>query len=173
MIAYLLIVLLIIVSNVYNNYCMYSWVNKMDIKQFGFLLTDITRLMRREYQKKASKMTPMQGRALVYVARNEGIRQVALAELLEIQPITLARLIDFLAEEDLVERRVDPTDRRAYCLYLKEKAGDVLEQIDDIVCKVREKALKGLSEDQVQNLIHSLENVHTNLSGESVSKPTK
>ena len=62
----------------------------------GFLLADVSRLMRRAFQQRSvnSALSLAQARALVYVSRHEGIRQVELAELLDIQPITLARLID-------------------------------------------------------------------------------
>lgn len=128
---------------------------------------DTIRLMRREYQKQALPLTYMQSRALYGVHRYEGIRQVALAELLEIQPITLARLIDQLAEEGLVERRVDPTDRRAYCLYLKEPAYACLQSINVVKDLVRNKALNGLNEAQIAAVVEALQVMHDNLSCDS------
>jgi DNA-binding MarR family transcriptional regulator len=139
----------------------------MQINNIGFLLTDIIRLMRREYLKSDLCMTPMQVRALVYVSHYEGIRQVQLAEMLDIQPITLARLIDQLAEDNLVERRPDPKDRRAYGLYLMEKSTPLLEKIDIEVKRVREKALQGLTEEQINATMDALLIMHTNLSTDS------
>ncbi|UTV99644.1 MarR family transcriptional regulator [Marinomonas rhizomae] len=139
----------------------------MQTNNIGFLLTDIIRLMRREYLKSDLCMTPMQARALVYVSHYEGIRQVQLAEMLDIQPITLARLIDQLAEDNLVERRPDPKDRRAYGLYLMAKSAPLLEKIDVEVKRVREKALQGLTDEQVTVLQGALSVMHTNLSAES------
>ena len=76
-------------------------------RSLPFLLHDITRLMRRNFHRRAQSlgMTQAQYRALAHLARNEGTNQVALAEVLDIQPITLARIVDRLAECGLVERR--------------------------------------------------------------------
>ncbi len=84
----------------------------------GFLIGDVQRLMRRQFQQQleGSCLTLAQARALVHIARSEGIRQVDLAERLDIQPITLARQLDQMAENGLVERRSDPHDRPAYQL---------------------------------------------------------
>ncbi|MCW4630355.1 MULTISPECIES: MarR family winged helix-turn-helix transcriptional regulator [Marinomonas] len=139
----------------------------MQTNNIGFLLTDIIRLMRREYSKSDLCMTPMQARALVYVSRYEGVKQVQLAEMLDIQPITLARLIDQLAEDCLIERCPDPKDRRAYGLYLMEKSTPLLEKIDIEVKRVHEKALQGLSEEQVAALRDALAVMHINLSADS------
>ena len=83
----------------------------------GFLLADVSRLMRREFAQRMggrlSSLTFAQARALVHLSRSEGLRQIELANLLEVQPITLARLIDQLDARGLVERRADPDDRRA------------------------------------------------------------
>ncbi len=132
-------------------------------REIGFLLTDVKRLMRREYLKSELPITPMQARALVYVSRFEGIRQVALAEILEIQPITTARLIDQLSEDNLVVRRQDPTDRRAYCLYLAEGARQRLDQIGSLVADVNQKALAGIPAEEVETLVRLLKTMHSNL----------
>ena len=139
----------------------------MQTNNIGFLLTDIIRLMRREYLKSSLDMTPMQARALVYVSHYEGIRQVQLAEMLDIQPITLARLIDQLAEDSLVERRPDPQDRRAYALYLTKNAGQCLDAIDIEVKRVKEMALEGLTPEQISVMMDALDVMHTNLSKDS------
>ncbi|MEL0635346.1 MULTISPECIES: MarR family winged helix-turn-helix transcriptional regulator [Marinomonas] len=138
----------------------------MSTENISFLMVDIIRLMRREYQQREMSLTYMQARALLCVQRSEGMRQVALAELLEIQPITLARLIDQLSEDGLVERRQDPTDRRAYCLYLKEPALERLKIINAIKDEVRDKTLNGLNEDQIATVVEALQLMHTNLSSE-------
>jgi DNA-binding MarR family transcriptional regulator len=135
----------------------------MQTNNISFLLTDVIRLMRREYSKSNLAMTPMQARALVYVSHYEGIRQVQLAEMLDIQPITLARLIDQLAEDNLVERRPDPQDRRAYGLYLTKSAGQCLDKIDIEVKRVKEKALQGLTPEQISIMMDALLVMHTNL----------
>jgi DNA-binding MarR family transcriptional regulator len=80
-----------------------------------FLVVEVSRLMRREFYDRleGSDLSQSQARALKHIAHNEGLKQRDLAELLEVQPITLARLVDQLEEMKLVERRPDPEDRRA------------------------------------------------------------
>ncbi len=133
------------------------------VREIGFLITDVKRMMRRQYLKQDMSVTPMQARALVYVSRNEGLRQVALAEILEIQPITTARLIDQLSEDGLVERRPDPKDRRAHCLYLAEGARSRLDEIDLFVENVNQKAVEGMSLEEIKQLTRLLKIMHTNL----------
>lgn len=131
----------------------------------GFLVNDISRLMRRAFQQKldGSDLTLAQARTLVYVSRHEGVRQVDLAELLEIQPITLARLIDQLAEAGLVERRADPGDRRAYRLHLTAAAAPRLAAIRQVASSVRAHAFAGLDKQQIASLAAALQKMHDNL----------
>src|SRR3546814_4821449 len=84
-------------------------------RSLGFLLNDVSRLMRRNLNRRvqALGLTQSQWRALAYLSRQEGINQVTLADTLEVQPITLARLIDRLEAAGWVERRRHPSDRRA------------------------------------------------------------
>src|SRR5690606_41870172 len=83
----------------------------------GFALADVTRLMRRAFRHRlrGSEFTYNQARVLVYLANESeaGIRQIELADRLEMQPIALSRVIDQLADRGVVERRCDPTDGRA------------------------------------------------------------
>ena len=97
----------------------------------GFLLADVSRMMRRAFNKhlEGSSLTLAQARALVYAARHEGIRQSHLAEMLEILPITLTRLIDQLVEDGFVERRPDPNDRRAHQIFITKQAPPTLNSI--------------------------------------------
>nr|HMN53670.1 MarR family transcriptional regulator [Sphingopyxis sp.] len=97
----------------------------------GFLLNDSARLYRRAFnaRTKASGITALQWRLITYLKRHEGIRQGPLADLIEVEPITLSRMLDRLAEAGLVERRADPTDRRAWRLYLTPRAADLLLSI--------------------------------------------
>ncbi|MGK2871100.1 MAG: MarR family winged helix-turn-helix transcriptional regulator [Alphaproteobacteria bacterium] len=145
--------------------------NNTDPKQsLGFLLHDISRLMRRDFNRRVEgfELTQVQWRTLAHLARHEGVRQVALAEILEIQPITLARLIDRLQALELVERRPDPDDRRAIQLYLTSKAQPVLDALWDQSAQTREAALEGFSESQCEQLIHMLIRVKANL-GDAVT----
>ena len=133
----------------------------------GFLLADVSRLLRRTFEQslEGSTLTLAQARALVYVARREGLRQVELAELLEVQPITLARLIDQLAGAGLVERRADPQDRRAYRVFLTAAAAPQLAAIEQAAALIRAEALVGLDDRQIDGLLVALRRMRDNLSG--------
>src|SRR3546814_15350494 len=95
----------------------------------GFLIGDASRMLRRIFNERVTPLglTQAQWRALVHLSRNEGLNPVSLAELLEVQPITVARLIDNLVAAGLVERRPDPNDRRPQRLFLPNQATPVLD----------------------------------------------
>lgn len=132
----------------------------------GFLLGDVQRLMRREFQRQleGSNLTLAQARALIHIARSEGIRQVELAERLDIQPITLARQLDQLADNGLIERRNHPSDRRAYQLYLTGAAAPYLARIKQASEQVHQLAIGELGEEATNALCQSLKILRTNLS---------
>jgi len=137
----------------------------MDTDSLGFLLSDVSRLLRRTFQQRmeSSELTFVQARVLVNVSRYEGIRQVDLAELLELQPIALVHLIDQLADSGLVERRVDPTDRRAYQLFLTPAAAPHLAAIKQIGAAIQVEMLHGLNKQQADLVLSSLRIVRNNL----------
>jgi MarR family transcriptional regulator, transcriptional regulator for hemolysin len=134
---------------------------------FGFLLHDTARLMRRDFERRSrgTGLTRAQWAVLAYLARSEGTSQAALAEMLEIEPITLVRLLDRLEGAGWVERRPDPTDRRVRRLYLTPTARPLMEQFQELATATREAALRGLSETERNHLTDLLLKVRTNLSG--------
>ena len=131
----------------------------------GFLLADVSRLMRHAFRQRleGSSLTLAQARALIYVSRHEGMRQVELADMLEIQPISLARLIDQLAAARLVERRADPADRRAYQLFLRPAAAAHLAAIEQVATAIRADALAGINKQQADTLLFALNTMRDNL----------
>jgi DNA-binding MarR family transcriptional regulator len=90
----------------------------------GLLVSDIARLLRRNMDRRLQSLglTQAQWRAIARLARSEGMTQAALAESLEIQPITLTRLVDRMEKAGWVERRTHPLDRRAVQLYLAPRS---------------------------------------------------
>jgi DNA-binding MarR family transcriptional regulator len=134
-------------------------------ESFGYLVTDIIRLMRRSFARRLgdSPLTLNEIRALKHVARNQGVRQIDLAEMLEIQPIQLARLIDRLAKLKLVERKVVPEDRRAYHIHLLPAADEVISSFEKVASVVLEDAMKGLSSEQFSAMLESLNHIRNNL----------
>ena len=140
----------------------------MDLdRSFGFLVHDVARLFGRRFNQRALLflgLTRAQCKVLGYLARNEGINQAGLADLLEIKPMTLVRQIDRMEEDGWIERRADPTDRRARRLVLTEKARLILARILDLSNEVRTEAFAGLSGAEGRYLIGLLARVHGNLS---------
>src|SRR5215469_18612532 len=98
---------------------------------FLFTLGEVQRLMRAYADKEAARfgITRAQWAVLAKVERNEGMKQTELAEQMEMQPITLTRLIDKLCENDWIERRGDENDRRVYRLYLRKPGRQLLGKL--------------------------------------------
>jgi len=133
---------------------------------FGFLLHDIARLMRKRFDQRARNLglTRAQWQVLAHLARHEGINQTGLAEILEIEPITVGRLIDRMEEAGWVERRPHPSDRRARLLYLAVKARPVFDRMLALGEGVREEALCGLPQAIRDRLMTTLITIRSNLS---------
>ena len=136
-------------------------------RTLGFLLHDTSRLMRRRFIQKAREdslpLNRSEASLMRHVAREQGINQVTLAAQLDIEPVTVARLIDRLEADGLVERRPDPNDRRVWTVWLTRSADAMLERIEQIVLAVRQEALGGLSAEQQAVLTELLVSVRGNL----------
>ncbi len=132
----------------------------------GFLLNDVARLMRRDFDARVESLglTQSQWRAIAHIARLEGCNQVTLAEQLEIKPITLTRLIDRLSESGWVVRQPDPRDRRAIQLHLTDKSRPLITMMQEKALQTRAEALKGLSENECTALTRTLQIMKANLS---------
>jgi DNA-binding MarR family transcriptional regulator len=131
----------------------------------SFVLHDVARLLRKRFEQRsrASGLTRAQWQALAYLALHEGIHQNKLADLIEIMPITLARLLDKMEARGLIERRPDPADRRAWLLYLTPKAYPLLEIMRGNGSKTRDEAFAGLSSETQQHLLQTLSLIKSNL----------
>jgi DNA-binding MarR family transcriptional regulator len=135
-------------------------------ESLGTMISDVARLMRRTFDERARGIgvTRPQWRVLTMLKRHEGINQGGLAELLEVEPITLCRMIDRLQEASLVERRADPSDRRAWRLFMTEKAHDLLDELRPMAIDMFDNAQTGLDAAERARLIQMLSRVRTNLS---------
>lgn len=131
----------------------------------GFLLSDVARLLRRRFDERARAIgvTRAQWRTLTVLSRNEGANQGTLAELLEVEPITLCRMIDRLADAGHVERRRDPGDRRAWNIYLTDRSRPLLDQLRGLAEGVIDGALAGIDTESRARLIATLERLRDNL----------
>lgn len=134
-------------------------------RSFGFLMHDVSRLLRKSFDRHASAigLTRAQWRVLAHLSRNEGVKQAGLAEILEIKPITLARLLDRLDAHGWVERRSDPMDKRARRLFLTRKGRAIIRELRVVALSVRAEALSGLTDAEQDLLIDQLRVVKENL----------
>ncbi len=134
-------------------------------RSLGFLLGDVSRLVRKRFDERAQALdlTRAQWRVLAQLRRREGLNQRALAEVLEIENITLTRHIDRLEAKGLVERRLDPSDRRARTLYLRPKTRALLGKLRRLSEETRAQALAGISEQEAEQFIDTLLKIKANL----------
>ncbi len=142
-------------------------IHEIPSRTLGFVLSDVARLLRKRFELRARAttlgLTRAQSSVLAYLARQEGINQAALAQILDLEPITLARLLDRLQAAGLIERRADPKDRRAHLLYLTEAAYPLLDRIFALAAEVREEALAGIPEPDRSRLLDMLIAMKSNL----------
>jgi MarR family transcriptional regulator for hemolysin len=134
----------------------------------GFLFNDISRKLRRHFDAQMSQfgLTQAQWQALLTVATFEGCTQKELADVLEVQPISMARLIDRMARGGWVRREPDPNDRRAHRLFLTSQCDPVLELAQAASKKIVAKAYEGMSQLDQERLLAYLEHIKLNLQNE-------
>jgi MarR family transcriptional regulator for hemolysin len=128
---------------------------------------DVARLMKTyaDQRARAFGISRAQWGVLMRLHLNEGLNQADLAEILDLQPITLTRLLDGLAANGLIERKPDPNDRRANRLYLTPAALPLLEQLNKLGADMMGSVLDGIDRGTVERMLHDLEDVRTNLRG--------
>src|SRR5690606_1734846 len=126
---------------------------------------DVSRLVRRRFDARARDLglTRAQWRVLAQLRRREGINQASLAEIMEIEPITLGRHIDRLVEKGFVERRPDPSDRRARRLYLLSGVQPVLDRLREMSQITRNEALRDIPEAEAERLTELLLKIKENM----------
>ncbi|MEZ5765934.1 MAG: MarR family transcriptional regulator [Xanthobacteraceae bacterium] len=136
-----------------------------NLKTLGFLVHDVARLLRKRFEQHArgSGLTRSQWQVLAYLERNEGIHQGGLAELLEVEPITLGRIVDRLQEMGLVERRPHSSDRRVWRLHLTPKALPKLAEIGVLGERTRAEALADIPQAEREQLLQTLTQLKSNL----------
>jgi MarR family transcriptional regulator for hemolysin len=134
-------------------------------REFAFSLNDVARMLRTFADHRGSQLgiTRAQWVVLVRLDRFEGLKQSELADMLDLQPITLTRLLDKLCESGLIERRADPNDRRAKRLYLTAAARPMLAQLGDLGEELMATALAGVEREAVEKMVAQLAIVKENL----------
>lgn len=134
-----------------------------------FLLNDVARLLRVDADKRARQhgMTRAQWAILIWLERQPGISQKELSEILEVEPISVARLIDRLESRGMVERRPDPRDRRIWRLHLMAPAHDALAEIDFQRAEMTRMVTAGISEDSIESMTETLMRMKSTLTREA------
>jgi DNA-binding MarR family transcriptional regulator len=127
-------------------------------REILFQLIDVARAVRTYVDQCARRhgMTRAQWGALMRLERQEGMTQAEMAESLEIQPISLVRLIDRLCDQKLVERRPHPSDRRANRLYLTPKGRATLTRLVPLGREISADALASFGDTEAGELLESL-----------------
>jgi DNA-binding MarR family transcriptional regulator len=135
-------------------------------ENIGTLLAQVSRLLRRSFDERARciGVTRPQWQVLSLLLIHAGSNQGALAEMLEVEPITLGRMIDRLQDAELVERRADPADRRAWRIFLTDKGEGLLDMLRPFGRETVGMALEGVSEADCDQFMATLARVRTNLS---------
>ena len=139
----------------------------------GFLVCDISRLVRRMFNSRArnTALTQPQWQAMFTISHNPGINQVSLADLLEIHPITLTQQLDRMQAAGWVERRPDPNDRRATCLFITPKGKPVLEKLRAIGTDVIEVGFGDIDTRLREKMVDALVSVRDRYVAADTAKP--
>ena len=131
-----------------------------------YLLSDSARLLRRTFDARVRTlgMTSPQARLLLILHVTEGENQGFYAERLEVEPISLTRMIDRMEEAGLLERRRDPADRRAWLLFLTDRSRQLIDQVRACLAGLEDEMLTGLDAAQRAALAGMLETIRVNFS---------
>jgi DNA-binding MarR family transcriptional regulator len=135
------------------------------MEPFAFEVAETARLLRRAFDRRAAVLgvTRAQWRVLVRLKGKAGVRQVDLAEMLDVEPITLCRMIDRLEEAGLVERRRDEVDRRAWNIHMTPKALPLIEELGELSAVLHQDVLEGISPADLELVSEVLARVRANL----------
>ena len=134
-------------------------------REFAFTIMDVARLLKTYADQRARQfgISRAQWAVLMRIDRNEGLKQSELAEMLDLQPITLTRLVDRLCANGMVERRPDPNDRRAKRLYLTPLARPLMDRLAEMGHDMMGTVLDGLDAETIERIIRELSHTKENL----------
>jgi DNA-binding MarR family transcriptional regulator len=134
------------------------------VRDFGFILKDLTRryVLRFEQRARAISLTLPQCKVLVRLDRNQGISQARLAELADLDPMSIVRILDHMESEEVLERKPDPSDRRARRLYLTPRAKPLLDEITRLSALTRDELFAGISRTERDEFLSVLGRIYQN-----------
>ena len=130
-----------------------------------FEINETARAIRRAFDHRAADfgVTRVQWKVLARLKRQPGLRQVELADILEMEPITLCRIIDRLEETGLVERKADPLDRRAWRLEVTAKAEPLIRKLKGVAAELTADALSGVTATEIEQFRRDLNKIRGNV----------
>lgn len=133
--------------------------------EIAFLIGDTSNVLRRSFDRRARQIgvNRSQWRLLLRLKRNPGVKQIQLAEYLDIEPIGLARMIDRLEQSGLVERRGNPNDRRVWHIHLTKEAEPVLARLQALSEEFLDDMLSNIGADDQDQLINTLKAIRENV----------
>jgi len=145
------------------------------MENIGYLLGDRSRLLRRAFDERvrALGVTGPQARLLFHLTRSEGENQGFYAEELDVEPITLCRMVDRMEEAGMVERRPAPADRRARQLFLTERSRTAIPALRECVDQLLEDMLAGIGPDERETFAQVLTTIGTNLGARRENRDNK
>ncbi len=137
----------------------------MDERNIGVMIADAARLMRRSFDARARNIgvTRPQWGVLSVLSHNEGTNQGRLADILEVEPITLCRMVDRLQDAQLIERRRNPADRREWNLYLSDKGRERIDELRPLAEQMLAVAMEGVTEEERAVLKVALDKIRDNI----------
>lgn len=138
------------------------------MKHLAWEIAETSRMMRRFYDRRAASLgvTSAQWRVLAWLGHEPGLKQVELAERLDVEPITACRIVDRLEEAGLVERQRDPDDRRAWRLVLTSKAEPIVVRLRALAEEMAGVAFAGLADSETEAMRAALARIRDNINAQ-------
>jgi len=135
------------------------------MKELAWEIGETYRSLRRYYDRRASALgvTTAQWRVLAWLGHSPGLKQVELAERLDVEPITAGRMVDRLEEAGFVERQPDPVDRRAWRLVLTAKAGPIIARLTDLAEEMSDEAFADFDIEELETMRTRLARMRSNI----------
>jgi DNA-binding MarR family transcriptional regulator len=140
----------------------------LDLKrQLIAQLVESSRLLRNyiDHRAKTRGSTRAQWIVLFRLRQQEGLSQVDLADVLELQPISLVRLLDRLVEHGLLERRPDPKDRRANRLFLTRAGRQLVDDLDSLRDDIATDVLQEIPDAAIGTSLETLVDIKDRIKG--------
>lgn len=135
------------------------------MEDLPFEIAETAHALRKAFDRRASALgvTRAQWKVLFRLTRFPGLRQVELADMLDVEPITLCRIVDRLEEAELVERQRDPEDRRAWRLHVTDKAKPLVERLKSLGSELVDEAFAGIDPSELDQVRGVLARVRENV----------